>query len=75
MTIKRVPKQKVKAAPRVPSSSPDKRPCVTCGIERKPSEFGYQMPSLLDPTLYACNLTCFKPWQAKQTEALRKPRG
>lgn len=44
--------------------------CAECGdsfvLMPKPGQTRFSMPSLLDPTEYACSRRCFDRWKAKR---------
>ncbi len=64
MAIRRTPRalkfKKPKSTERDPKAW---KPCVTCGVEHQGGQPGtFVMPSLLDPTLYACSYRCYNAW-------------
>lgn len=69
MAIRRTPKAPKAEAPKKPKTG--QVACVTCGAPHDPGSPGsYVMPSLLDPTLYACGRGCYMKW----AEALKHRR-
>lgn len=53
------------------------RHCTTCGRTHKGGLPGtYVMPSLLDPTEYACSEVCYKAWAALHPcpASIKEPR-